>query len=91
MEESKKSYQETFRVSGDEILARIKEVIKAGNASRVIIKNEKDETIMEFPVTVGAIGVVLIPLYAALGALAALAMKYTIIVEKKTEPEKKDN
>ncbi len=91
MEESKKSYQETFRVSGDEILARIKEIIKAGNASRVIIKNEKDETIMEFPVTVGAIGVVLIPLYAALGALAALAMKYTIIVEKKTEPEKKDN
>lgn len=83
MEETNQSNKEYFRVSGDEILSKIKEIIKEGNARRIIIKNEKDETIMEFPVTIGAIGAVLAPIFAAIGALAALAMKCTIIVEKK--------
>jgi hypothetical protein len=82
MTDKSQSNQETFRVSGDEILSKIKEIIKEGNARKIIIKNEKDETIMEFPLTIGAIGVVLAPLYAAVGTLAALAMKCTIIVEK---------
>ncbi len=83
MDENKNSDKEYFRVSGDEILTKIKEIIKEGNARRIIIKNEHDETIMEFPVTVGAIGVILAPIFAAVGALAALAMKCTIIAEKK--------
>jgi hypothetical protein len=83
MEETNQSNREYFRVSGDEILSKIKEIIKEGNARRIIIKNEKDETIMEFPVTIGAIGVVLAPVFAAVGTLAALAMKCTLIVEKK--------
>ena len=83
MEETNHSNKEYFRVSGDEILTKIKEIIKEGNARRIIIKNEKDETIMEFPVTIGAIGAVLAPIFAAVGTLAALAMKCTIIVEKK--------
>jgi repressor of nif and glnA expression len=83
MTKKKQSYQESFRVSGEEILSKIKEIIKEGNARRIIIKNEKEETIMEFPLTVGAIGVVLAPIYAAIGTIAALAMKCTIIVEKK--------
>ena len=77
------SNQEYFRVSGDEILTKIKEIIKEGNATKIIIKNDKDETIMEFPVTIGAVGVVLAPIFAAVGTLAAFAMKCTIIVEKK--------
>lgn len=83
MTKKKQSYQESFRVSGEEILSKIKEIIKEGNARRIIIKNEKEETIMEFPLTVGAIGVVLAPIYAAIGTIAALAMKCTIIVERK--------
>jgi hypothetical protein len=75
--------QESFKVSGDELLSKIKEIIKEGNARRVIIKNEKEETIMEFPLTIGAIGVVLAPLFAAVGAIAALATDCTIVVEKK--------
>lgn len=90
MEDNKYSYHETFRVSGDEMLNKIKEIIKAGNASRIIIKNENEEIIMEFPVTIGAIGVVLAPVLAAVGALAAVAMKYTIVVEKKVNTEEKD-
>lgn len=86
MTDNNQANREYFRVSGDEILTKIKEIIKEGNATRIIIKNEKDETIMEFPVTIGAIGLVLAPIYAAVGAIAALAMKCTIIVEKK-KPE----
>lgn len=83
MAESEKTSQESFKVSGDEILAKIKEIIKEGNARKVIIRNEKDETIMEFPLTIGAIGVVLAPVFAAVGAIAALATDCTIVVEKR--------
>jgi D-mannonate dehydratase len=90
MADNKQPFHETFKVSGDEIIAKIKEIIKEGNARRIIIKNDKDNTIMEFPLTVGAIGVLLVPLYAAVGTLAALAMDYTIVVEKRDDTEKKD-
>lgn len=89
MTKQDESYQESFKVSGDEILSKIKEIIKEGNARRIIIKNEKDEIIMEFPLTVGAIGIVLAPIFAAVGTLTALATKCTIIVEKKVSEEKK--
>ena len=75
--------QESFKVSADELMSKIKEIIKEGNARKVIIKNEKEETIMEFPLTIGAIGVVLAPLFAAVGAIAALATDCTIVVEKR--------
>ena len=74
---------ESFKVSGDELLSKIKEIIREGNARRVIIRNEKDETIMEFPLTIGALGVVLAPVFAAVGAIAALATDCTIVVEKR--------
>lgn len=83
MSESEKTSQESFKVKGDEILAKIKEIIKEGNARKVIIRNEKDETIMEFPLTIGAIGAVLAPVFAAVGAIAALATDCTIVVEKR--------
>ena len=89
MTQKDNSYQESFKVSGDEILSKIKEIIKEGNARRIIIKNEKDEVIMEFPLTVGAIGIVLAPIFAAVGTLTALATKCTIIVEKKVDETKK--
>ena len=87
MTDKEKSNQESFKVSGDELLSKIKEIIKEGNARRVIIKNEKEETIIEFPLTIGAIGVVLAPVFAAVGAIAALVTDCTIVVEKKTEQE----
>jgi hypothetical protein len=77
------SNQESFKVSGDELFSKIKEIIKEGNARKVIIKNVNEETIMEFPLTIGAIGVVLAPVFAAIGAIAALATDCTIVVEKR--------
>jgi hypothetical protein len=82
MTDKEHSNHESFKVTGDELLSRIKEIIKEGNARKVIIKNEKEETIMEFPLTIGAIGVVLAPVFAAVGAIAALATDCTIVVEK---------
>ena len=89
MTENEKSNWESFKVTGDEILTKVKEIIKEGNARRIIIKNEKEETIIEFPLTIGAIGVVLAPLFAAVGTLAALATNCTILVEKRTNDEEK--
>jgi hypothetical protein len=83
MTDNAKSNRESFKVTGEELLDKVKEIVKEGNARRIIIKNEKDEVIVEFPLTVGAIGVVLAPLFAAVGALAALATNCTIEVEKK--------
>jgi Domain of unknown function (DUF4342) len=83
MTSTEQSNQESFKVSGDELLSKIKEIIKEGNARRVIIKNENEETLMEFPLTIGAIGVVLAPVFAAVGAIAALATDCTIVVEKR--------
>jgi hypothetical protein len=86
MEQNEKSNHESFKVTGDEILSKVKEIIKEGNARKIIIKNDKDETIMEFPLT---IGVVLAPIFAAVGTLTALATHCTIIVEKRNGEEVK--
>jgi hypothetical protein len=90
MENKGKSNWESFKVTGDELLEKVKEIIKEGNARRIIIKNEKDEIIMEFPLTIGAIGIVLAPLFAAVGALTALVTNCTIMVEKKGDTEEKE-
>ena len=75
--------REEFRVSGDEVMAKVKEVIKEGNVRRIIIKNEKDETLLEIPLTFAVIGAVIAPVLAAVGALAALVTKCTIVVERR--------
>jgi hypothetical protein len=88
MSDKKNTNREYFKVSGDELMSKIKEIIREGNATRIIIKNEKDETIIEFPLSVGAVGVVLAPIFAAVGTIAALATHCTIIVEKRGGEDK---
>lgn len=75
--------KEEFKVSGSQIINKIKELIAAGNARRIIIKSESGGTILEFPVTVGAVGALLAPTLAAVGAIAALVTKCTIVIEKR--------
>jgi hypothetical protein len=87
MTTNEKTNQESFKVTGDELLSKIKEIFKEGKARKVIIKNEKDETIMEFSLQVGAIGLVLAPQLAAIGAIAAMAKDWTIVIEKKVKEE----
>jgi len=75
--------KEEFKVSGEDITEKIKEIIKEGNARRIIIKNEDGESVAEFPLTMGAVGALIAPILAAVGAIAALLTKCTIVVEKK--------
>ena len=81
------SIVEEVRVLGHELTEKVKELIHEGNVRRIIIKNEHGHTYMEIPVTVAAIGVILAPVLAAVGAIAALAGKFTVVVEKEAEPE----
>ena len=78
-----KSKWEEFRVNGDDILRKVKEIIAAGNARRIIIKSEKGDTMLEIPVTLALVGAVLAPVLAAVGALAALVTRCTIVVERR--------
>ena len=73
---------EEFRVDGESLIAKIKEILHEGNVRRIIIKDEKDTTYIEIPLTIGVVGVLLLPVWAAIGALAALAANFTIGVER---------
>lgn len=73
---------EEFRVSGDEVLAKVKELVHEGNVRRIAIRSEKGETVVEFPLTVGVVGALLLPMWAAIGAAAALLTRCTIVVER---------
>ena len=74
--------KETFNVSGDELLAKVKEIINEGNVRHLIIKDNKGKTIVEVPLTVGVVLSVLAPVLAAIGAVAALVSECSIIVER---------
>lgn len=74
---------EEFVVDGEEVLAKIKEIINAGNARRIIIKDMSDKVLIEIPLTVGVVVAVLVPVLAAVGALAAIVTKCKLVVEKR--------
>ncbi len=74
--------KEEFKIDGDKMVAKIKELVHEGNIRRVIIKSEDGKSLLEIPLTIGVAGAVLLPIWVALGAIAALAAKYTIVVEK---------
>lgn len=73
---------EEFRVNGEQLLAKVKELLHEGNIRRVIIKDKEGKTLVEFPMTFGVVGALLAPSLAALGAVAALVSEATVVVEK---------
>ena len=75
-------HSEEFKVTGEEVISKVKEIIKAGNARRIIIRNEEGKDIIEIPLTLGAVGVLIAPALAAVGAVAARLTKCTIVVIK---------
>ncbi len=80
------NHTEEHRVSGEGLVAKVKELIHEGNVRRIIVKNDEGRTLLEIPLTVGVVGAVFLPVLVALGAIAALAKSYTLVVEKQ-EPE----
>jgi hypothetical protein len=79
---------EEIHVTGDALVSKVKELLHEGNIRRLTLKNEEGKTLIEIPLTVGVVGVVLLPAWAALGAIAALVAKCTIVIERVDEPVK---
>ena len=73
---------EEFRVDGEELLTKVKNLIKEGNIRRVIIKDKEGKILFEIPLTFGVVGALIAPQLAAIGAIAALLTEATIVVEK---------
>ena len=73
---------EEFKVSGEDLLKKVKNLINEGNVRKITVKSKENKTIVELPLTVGVVGVALAPLLAAVGAIAALVTECTIVVER---------
>ncbi|HDP94320.1 MAG TPA: DUF4342 domain-containing protein [Candidatus Aminicenantes bacterium] len=84
-QDDSKTRHEEFKVTGGEIIDRIKELIHQGNIRRIIIKNENGATLIEIPLTLGLVGAALLPVLAAVGAIGALVARMTIVIEKIVE------
>jgi len=81
---------ETFKLDRenvDKVIAKIEELIREGNVRRVLIKDSRGTTLIEVPLTLGLVGVALMPVWAAIGAIAALAADFTVQVERRQDPE----
>ncbi len=76
---------EEFKLSGDKLVAKVKELVREANIRRVAIKNEEGKTLVDIPLTVGVVGALVAPQLAALGAIAALVTHGSIVVEKTDE------
>jgi hypothetical protein len=73
---------EEFQINGEEIIAKLKELMREGNIRRITIKNEEGRSLIDIPLTFGLVGVLLAPQLAAIGAIAALVTKCTLVIEK---------
>lgn len=73
---------EEHTVSADGLLDRIREIIREGNVRHIVIKHADGRTLIEFPLTIGVVGVALLPVWAGVGAIVALAADFRIVVTK---------
>jgi hypothetical protein len=81
-------FVEEVQVLGRDLVDKVKALIHEGNVRRIIVRDLHGNTFVEIPVTVAAVGVVLAPVLAALGAISALVSKFTIVIvrtEERTE------
>ena len=76
------TYTEEFRVTGEAVLTKIKELLHEGNIRSITIKNEEGKVLINVPLTLGVVGALLLPQLAAIGAIAAIATRCTIVVER---------
>jgi hypothetical protein len=78
-----------IRVTGENLLKTIRELIHEGNYRRISIRNDEGQVLIEIPLAVGLVGALFAPVWAAVGAMAAMATGFSIIVERQ-RPEPKD-
>lgn len=83
MASSKKQNGESYKISGENLIKKVKDLIKEGNIRKITIKDKDEKIIADFPLTFGVVGVLLAPTLAAIGAIAALITECTIYVERR--------
>lgn len=81
--------KEEYKLNGEDVLKKVKALIKEGNVRHITIRNKEGKTIVEFPLTVGVVGVVFAPALAGIGAIAALIGECTLVVEREEVTKKK--
>lgn len=81
--------KQEFKVTGENLLKKVRSLIDEGNIRRIIIKDEKGNKFLELPITIGILGAIAAPVLVAVGAVAALATKFQIEVVRKESPKKK--
>ncbi len=74
--------KETFKLKGEHLLNKIKELIEEGNIRKITIHDKDGKELMSFPLSLGVVGAVFAPVFAAIGALAAIIGECSITVEK---------
>ncbi len=77
-----KTTTEEFSLTGEQVIEFLKKVLHEGNVRRIVLKDEAGKPLLEIPVTIGVVGVILLPVWAAIGAAAALVAKMTIVIER---------
>jgi hypothetical protein len=76
------TYTEELKISGQKLKSTLKGIVREGNVRRIVIKNSSGRTVLDVPLSAGVVGAVLLPFWAAVGGLAALAAQYTVVVER---------
>ena len=79
--------KEEFKVNGEELVSKIKQLVKEGNIRKIVISNSEGKELISIPLTIGVVGVLLVPVLAAVGALAALVTNCTITVYREEKGE----
>ena len=83
--------KESFTINGESLLKKVKELIAEGNVRKITITDKSGKEIASFPLTFGVVGALLMPVLAAIGAIAALVAECTITVEREEEPVHEEN
>lgn len=84
-EEGSEETREEYSVCGEDLLTRVKELVREGNIRRITIRSDEGNTLIEIPLAIGVVGAMLLPVWAAVGAIAALVTNCTIAVERRED------
>lgn len=83
--------KESFSIHGENLLKKVKELIEEGNVRKITITDKSGKELASFPLTVGVVGALVMPVLAAIGAIAALITECTITVEREEQPAKEES
>ena len=86
-----KNVFEEIKVKGADLVNKVKDLVHEGNVRRIIIKNDKDQVLLEIPLTIGILGALLAPTIAAVAAVGSLALNYKIEVQKEVKKEEQES